>query len=499
MGLKTILQTIKILSLVLVCSLASSAQTSVGLEKIEVCPYTQHARASSEQCEKYPHIHFVNPQKREIWLYAELTVPDELLQGDKPLGLFLYGKAATRIYLNDEFLGSNGQPGPNKETETPGQMYSVTYIPTKRITKGKNKLALHMSSHHGWWNLKTPIHAAVVETYADPTSLNLENYWPTLLPLGILLLGAIYMGFLTISRRDHWSISLLPMMSLIAAIQLFAETYRAFSAYLYPVHDIRLAVILVCSTLFGIALFAHVIWTLGVNHKIRTFALSVMITLSGVIMLDGFDTKSTAGFLIPTLLGLALSVYKAANNQPHARPLAITLLVFLSAILLFPWQFLDVTFFYILAGLLIILFINEAQAALDEHKVRLLEQSRADKLQAILDQKQEHDKSGSIKVGSAGKIELVQLSDIVYCKGAGDYVELVLKGHRSILHSDRISELEKTLPSVFLKVHRSYIVNTSLILTLERKQSGVGELALKENHRVPVSRRIMPSVRNRLA
>lgn len=431
-------------------------------------------------------------------MFGQLDISADLLQGSEPLGLFIYGKAASRAYLNGELLGHNGQPGPDKKSETPGKMDAVIYVPKERLVVGPNTLAIHMSSHHGWWKLASPMHRIELGSYFKPENNYLEKYWPSLLPFGVLIIGALYMGLLAFAKRDHWSVGLLPIMSLIAATQLYAEVYRAFVAYPYPVHDIRLSVILFCSTLFGICLLAHVIWSLSIKAKVRTFLIVSAVTLLCIGLIQGFDLKSAAGLIIPALVSLGLSVYKTLKKEPRARALSIILAIFVLAIIFSPGLFLDVTFFYILAAFLIVLFINEIQTYLAERNAHLMEQARADKLQAILEQKQERDKAGSIKVGSAGKLELINLSDIVYCKGAGDYAELVLTDGRSVLHSERLVELEKTLPSVFLRVHRSYIVNTSMILSLERKPSGVGELSLSGEHVVPVSRRIMPSVREQL-
>lgn len=499
------MQTLKLFGFLVLTyfSYALPGYSSVGLSgDIRACPYSADTSASealaSPSCIKYAKTHLIDPQNREIWLFGELEVSPQLLQSNKPLGLFIFGKASTVAYLNGDLLGENGRPGANPAAEVPGKMYATIYVPKERLLLGSNKIALHMSSHHGWWQLGTPLHRIALDTYAEPKDLNLNKYWPSLLPFGVLIIGALYMGLLAFSKRDHWSAGLLPLMSLIGAAQLYAEVYRAFSAYPYPVHDIRLSAIFVCSTLFGVCLLAHVIWSLNIAAKPRTFLIACAATLLCILLVDGFDVKSAAGLMIPALAGFGLASYQAFKKEPRARSFAIALALFIVAMLLSPWLFLDITFFYILATLLIILFINEAKAYLAEHNARRSEQARADKLQATLEQKQERDKSGSINVGSAGKLERIMLSDIVYCKGAGDYAELILTEGRSVLHSERLNDLEQTLPSVFLRVHRSYIVNTSKIISLERKPSGVGELALVNDHSVPVSRRIMPSVRSQL-
>jgi DNA-binding LytR/AlgR family response regulator len=161
-------------------------------------------------------------------------------------------------------------------------------------------------------------------------------------------------------------------------------------------------------------------------------------------------------------------------------------------------MFLDRFFYYVVAALLLFLF---AQLAIDfskERRQRISEKARADQLQLILNQKSILTNSENLKIKGAGKMELVPIKDIVYTKGAGDYVEIFMFDNTMVLHSGSLKELEKSLPATFLKVHRSYIVNTTQIVSLQRHASGTGQLFLENEQSIPVSRRIMPEVRKKL-
>jgi len=77
-------------------------------------------------------------------------------------------------------------------------------------------------------------------------------------------------------------------------------------------------------------------------------------------------------------------------------------------------------------------------------------------------------------------------------------VEIALANGACHLHLAKLHELESDLPQTFLRVHRSYIVNTAHVRTLTREANGVGALAMSNGESVPVSRRILPNVRNAL-
>ena len=108
-----------------------------------------------------------------------------------------------------------------------------------------------------------------------------------------------------------------------------------------------------------------------------------------------------------------------------------------------------------------------------------------------------------IKINSSGKIELISTDKITYCKASGDYVEVNLKNNKQLLYSGNLKELEKQLPATFSRVLRSYVVNMDFIVSLksaastnQKVASGSGMLLLENGNEVPVSRRIMPAVRN---
>jgi len=256
--------------------------------------------------------------------------------------------------------------------------------------------------------------------------------------------------------------------------------------------------ILLFSAGFGLLLLAYVILLLPYRHKWRWFALGSVAMLTGVALMGGYDSKSAMAFLVPVLLSIGLAFYQAIKLQRQAIHLLVVLNIFLIVIFAAPSQFLDVYYFYIVAALLLYLFAQQAQTLAQEERQRLAEQARADRLQMIIDQKTEQQNPGQLKVTSVGKIEMIPIHQIVYCKGAGDYVELMLEQGHSVLHGGSLNGLEEELPKTFLRVHRSYIVNTAMIQSLQRKSSGGGELLLVNQATVPVSRRILPLVRKEL-
>ncbi|WP_192349662.1 LytTR family DNA-binding domain-containing protein [Algoriphagus sp. Y33] len=74
----------------------------------------------------------------------------------------------------------------------------------------------------------------------------------------------------------------------------------------------------------------------------------------------------------------------------------------------------------------------------------------------------------------------VRFDELMCCEATGNYVTFHLRNEKIISRST-LAEIEKSLPSFFLRTHRSYIVNMKLVEKAERHQLLIG------THPFPVS------------
>jgi two-component system, LytTR family, response regulator len=93
-----------------------------------------------------------------------------------------------------------------------------------------------------------------------------------------------------------------------------------------------------------------------------------------------------------------------------------------------------------------------------------------------------------VALRSGGKISFVPLEDVLYLQAAENYVQLHLKASRHLLHVP-IATLEASLdPAVFLRIHRSLIVNVKHVHELETGPHGEYIMVLKGGTRLQSSR-----------
>lgn len=449
---------------------------------------------SSKHC-KTQLLTTLDPQNNLLWVAVDLDLNVKTLHAIQPVGLFLSGKTSSQIYFNGQLIGSNGHPALDAKNEQAGLMDAVFHIPIEYIKPTNNQLILLLSAHHGLLQLSQPINSISLNTFQQPNDAILRYYWPSFLPFGVLLLGFFYLTLASILNQLPKYVLLLPLMALLAATQLFLEVSRGLFAYPYPWHDYRLLLILYCSIGYGLSLLAYVLNLLSIKKHFYHWLFHAVLLVTLIQGIPGFDYKSIFAIVFPVTLALIYLSQAWYSGQSHVRFVTLLLLGFFLMVFVNAFIFIDILYYYFVALLVFLLMTQQAKLY---KKLQLKYQARTDQLQHIIDQKNMVDSTHKMEIRSSGKISWVTVKDIAYCKGAGDYVELVMANKEVKLFHGSMTELSARLPSIFLKTHRSYLVNTTLITALERCSSGTGQLLLNQGETVPVSKRIMPQVREKL-
>lgn len=119
-----------------------------------------------------------------------------------------------------------------------------------------------------------------------------------------------------------------------------------------------------------------------------------------------------------------------------------------------------------------------------QENIQQLQQSLADAERKLLEVKNVNDKM-TIKNGD--RTVLVPFNEIACFLADGPYVKVITVSRVHLLKKT-LQDLEKLLPGMFLRVHRSHIVNTGFIRESKSLQNGDHLLFLSNNTEVRVSR-----------
>ena len=82
-------------------------------------------------------------------------------------------------------------------------------------------------------------------------------------------------------------------------------------------------------------------------------------------------------------------------------------------------------------------------------------------IQKLLDEK-EKIKRSFLEIMSNRKMTKIAYDDIVYIESLSDYIK-VFTSNKEIKSKEKISRLDERLPDTFLRIHRSFIINTDRI------------------------------------
>ena len=491
-----------ILNCLIQTSAFAQALISIENESVIVCPAKpdQKGRPTfiEPECQQQ-HLYDVDPQNIEIWLKADLNITDAYLKRQQPSALFVFAKMSSEIYFNGERLGNNGTPSYLKEEEFSGNMDAKFYIPAHVIKPGTNEIIIHASSHHGFLTLNMPIHFIGISEYGQTSEFFKRDLLILLALLGAMLLGCTYLVTLAFRAEDKKTPMLILLMLTASSGQLFTEISRVIFNYSYPLHDIRLIVIVFLSLVFGVSFLSFTIRKFASAHKKLWLMLAVPLTLLLLFVITGFDGKSAMAILVPVLFSVLISglSYRQKATRESLWYFIANSLFSLIIVLNFG-KFNSMYFYYIVTGMVAFLVINVVNESVQEKSLRKAEERQRVKLQLKFEQLEQQRSPTKLQLNSSGKIELISAGDVEFCKAAGDYVEIFMTNMHQSLFSGTLKSIEEQLPSTFLKVHRSYIVNLEEVVSVNASKNGSvssGILVLKSGEEIPVSRRILPHVR----
>ena len=114
--------------------------------------------------------------------------------------------------------------------------------------------------------------------------------------------------------------------------------------------------------------------------------------------------------------------------------------------------------------------------------------SSAQAVKTLLDYAVEKEQNHRIVVKDGSKIKIIPVQQIQYIEAADDYVKLII-AEGSFLKNKTMAYYEKLLAAQgFVRIHRSYLVNSSLITRIDLHEKEGHVILLKGGQKLPVSK-----------
>ncbi|WP_421923405.1 LytTR family DNA-binding domain-containing protein [Maricaulis maris] len=396
-------------------------------------------------------------------------------QDGPPPAISTSGPFSATLWFNGELIGEKGQPGVDAAGETAGPIDSLFAVPARLIQPDGNQLVMRLSSHRAGYTPYSLVQSLFVMPYSAETRRPVRYY----LPLAILGAGLVALGlaFALRSRRIGDGRGLWLALALTGlTIAGLAEISRSMINYPYDWHQPRQAASLIGLALFGLALlrFAQQRWTAPGRSAAIWMGMTGLAALIGVFAMTGYDAKSAT---VTACLTGSTALWMAWRGDGAARTLAIGLAIIPAYALLLPSDLIDRGIYALVLGLLALPAIRWPD---------FLQPAPATG-PAIL------------ALQSTGRLTRLSCPNIVHLAAAGNYTEVHMHGGATHLDNRNLSALLDLLPADFIRVHRSHAVNLQQVEALTSEVGSRYQLELRNGASIPVSRREVAGLRERLA
>lgn len=123
-----------------------------------------------------------------------------------------------------------------------------------------------------------------------------------------------------------------------------------------------------------------------------------------------------------------------------------------------------------------------------EKVVQRIQQKEENKRLKELHRNIQQPENPRIGLPTGDRIEFVDVSEIINCKGEGNYTHIYLKGNKHLLVAKTLVEFEELLQEYsFVRTHKSHLVNLKHVTAWLKTDGGM--LQLSSGEQVAVSRR----------
>lgn len=416
------------------------------------------------------------------WMRAVFTLPVSSTTSEStPLGLYLSGTFSARALWNGQEVGQKGVPGVSPNDESPGPVDTILHLPANTLSPGNNVALIELSSHFRQHSLNTILHGSEtlpglrLASYSAETRRPISYYAAPLLIFALLVVAVFVIASTSVHQQ---TLALILATALVVASA--AEIFRAFYAYPYSWHMLRLG-LLACALMVFACILPF--------YTARRASVALPTILLPAVMTAGIAATLLAGppqdivhaalwLTVPVSVALAISSIRSGISDSRMLLCALGCLMF-SLVLdkdLFFDQYLYVAVIPLLAVLCRPRVVPEVNPVMKNVSIpeRLI-------------------------VNSAGRKKVLDISAILSIQGAGNYAEIKLADGENVLDDRPLKQLLTLLPKSFARAHRSYLVNLEEVKELRSLGAGKYELLLSDGQRCPLSRTHVGEVRKRLS
>lgn len=227
--------------------------------------------------------------------------------------------AARKVYWDEQLIVEDGIVGESAQTTTPGPIRSITPLSNEQLLKGEHTLTIALANFH----IGEPVTTSIYDIYLTDTAKAYtkslyQTFTPTLMIGALLIITLFFQAIYWLYQRNS-SYLIFSLMCFAASMLIFAEHFRAWYAYPYPWHIIRLQLI-IALTFISLMLLNWFYWCFYAFDKTKRFLTIIAILLAIALMIDPrYDAKSILMFLFSMVSCLCINILAYRKGKPYAK------------------------------------------------------------------------------------------------------------------------------------------------------------------------------------
>lgn len=359
--------TLRMLMLVMALLVAPSALAQTpppitGLLNREVCDSLGVSQDPSDidtaSCRPFVDFGELDSQGRVIWVRGTFNISEDYADR-APLGLFTGALASRAIWWNGKHIGEVGESGVSADSEKPGDLDAITWIPPELVRPSQSSVAIRYATFSLDMPVRSPLHYVYVGRIDDGSAV-LRAYGPTLAVTGALVAAALFFGLSYVSDRRVLGPLFIALMCLFAVGQLWLESLRGFATFPYPLQIWRLTGIGLLAFGFALSMTAYVASRFAPGRWLLYVAVAAVLGVILIPVMPGFDGMTLGLILAPTSVSLAAAAQGLIAKRQGATVTALALSCFLAMQIIQRASFLDNTLYVAVGLLALVLFVDQA-------------------------------------------------------------------------------------------------------------------------------------------
>lgn len=309
-------------------------------------------------------------QAGPLWIRASVTLPVDMAAKPSPLGVFFAAMASHEIYWDGELIGSGGRVGRSAAEESPGPIEAQYVIPDHLSTPGTHTIAIRTSAFHRNFSPQQPWWGLIVGDYDHLLRARQTYTWIAMSSLSGILIGGFFALIMFLTDRRDRPFLVLAILCIVSSALLVAESWRSLFGYSYDLHIVRLVIVTVLSWMFNVTLVTFMATRFPLRDRWWILGTTAIVLLAPIPIFEAWDGKAGAMFMIGLGVSAIWSIVAVHRRMTASMATAIALGFGLALLIVAPFQFADLTLFFVVDFLVICLLAAHAVQVRRERRER---------------------------------------------------------------------------------------------------------------------------------